>query len=108
MAEPVINLFGVGGGVAVAVRGGGDLLARQAGQDRPAAGGERQGLAQCADGHGLLQGSVCAGLRGWRQRWVSDWSWSAKAGRMPAWYSAWADSRTGDRTRSEERREGKE
>src|ERR1700719_655298 len=100
MAEPVINLFEVGGGVAVAVRGGGDLLAWEAGQHRPAAGGEGQGLAERGGGHGLLHGGVLAGAgpRGWRQRWVSAWSWSARAGRMRAWYSAWAYSRTGDRT----------
>ena len=61
MAEPFIDLAGVGGGVAVAVRGGGDLLAGEARQDRPAAGGEGQGLAQRGAGHGLLHGGVLAG-----------------------------------------------
>ena len=60
-AEPVGDLLGVGGGVAVAMRGGGDLLPWQAGQDRPAAGGEGQGLAERAAGHGLLHGGVLAG-----------------------------------------------
>src|SRR5712671_909941 len=91
-AEPVRDLGGVGGGVAVAVRGGGDLLPRQAGQHRPAAGGERQGLAQ-GGGHGLLR----AGVRGWPQRVVSVISWAARAGRIRAWYSAWADSSPGVR-----------
>ena len=51
----------VGGGVAVAVRGGGDLLTGEAGQDRPAAGGEGQGLAERGAGHGRLHGWVLAG-----------------------------------------------
>jgi hypothetical protein len=60
-AEPVIDLFGVGGGVAVAMRGGGDLLPWEAGQDRPAGGSEGQGLAEGCIGHGLLHGEVLAG-----------------------------------------------
>ena len=32
---------------------------------------------------------------GWPQRVVSAASWAAIAGRMRAWYSAWADSRSG-------------
>src|SRR6266700_540136 len=59
--EPDGDLPFVGGGVAVPVRGGRDLLPGQAGQDRPAGGGERQGLAQRAAGHGLLHGGVLAG-----------------------------------------------
>src|SRR5438477_10308015 len=34
---------------SVAVRGGGDLLARETGKDGPAGGGEGQGLAEGAD-----------------------------------------------------------
>ena len=46
MAEPVSDLLLVGGGVAVAVPDGGDLLAGQAGEHRPAAAGVGEGLAQ--------------------------------------------------------------
>src|SRR5690349_18266153 len=84
--EPVGDLPGVGAGVAVAEGGGGDLLAGLAGGDRPAAGGVAQGLAEGVVGHGVLRG------RGWPQRVVSAASWAARAGRMRAWYSAWADS----------------
>ena len=55
-AEPGGDLRRVGGGVAVAVPGGRDLLAGLAGQHRPAAGGEGQGLAERCVGHGVLQG----------------------------------------------------
>ena len=55
-AEPFGDLLLVGGGVAVAVPGGGDLLAGQAGKYRPALAGVGEGLAQGGVGHGALQG----------------------------------------------------
>src|SRR5207245_2023173 len=77
------DLLGVGGGGLVAVPGGGNLLARLAREDRPAAAGVGQGLAQgVIVGHGVLRGRV------WPQRVVSVASWAARAGRMRAWYSA--------------------
>src|SRR5207245_11143688 len=86
------DLLGVGGGGLVAVPGGGNLLARLAREDRPAAAGVGQGLAQGGIvGHGVLRGRV------WPQRVVSVISWVARAGRMRAWYSAWADSSAGSR-----------
>ncbi len=99
-AEPGGDLGWVGGGVAVAVRGGGDLLAGQARQDRPPAGCERQGLAQDRAGHGVLRGCPTggAGLRAWPQRWVSAWSCSARAGMRRAWNSACAEIRPGVRS----------
>ena len=102
--EPFGDLVRVGGGVAEAVRGGGDLLAGQAGEHRPAAAGVGQGLAQGGIvGHGMLRGRV------WPQRVVSVASWAARAGRMRAWYSAWADSsavsRPGWRYRTDHRPE---
>ena len=45
-AEPAGDLLRVGGGVLVAVPGGGDLLAGLAGEHGPAAAGVGQGLAQ--------------------------------------------------------------
>ena len=104
-AEPAGDLLLVGGGVLVAVPGGGDLLAWQAGEDRPAAAGVGQGLAQGGIvGHGMLRGRV------WPQRVVSVASWAARAGRMRAWYSAWADSsawsRPGWRYRTDHRPRG--
>ena len=93
-AEPAGDLLLVGGGVAEAVPGGGDLLPWQAGEHRPAEAGVGEGLAERGVGHGALRVRLMAGagLRGWPQREVSSLSWSARAGRMRAWYSAWADS----------------
>ena len=62
-AEPVCDLLLVGGGVAVAVPGGGDLLAGQAGEHRPAVAGVGEGLAQGGVGHDVLQGWPGAGTR---------------------------------------------
>jgi hypothetical protein len=86
------------------MRGGGDLLAGLAGEHRPAVRGVGQGLAQGGIvGHGVLRGRV------WPQRVVSVMSWVARAGRMRAWYSAWADSsalsRPGWRYRADHRAE---
>ena len=47
-------------------------------------------------GHGVLRTGT--GVRGWLQWAVSTRSWSARAGRMRAWYSAWADTRPGVRS----------
>ena len=94
VAEPFGDLLLVGGGVLVAVGGGGDLLAGQAGEDGPAAAGVGQGLAEGGVGHDVLRrwGRV------WPQRVVSVVSWAARAGRMRAWYSAWADRVRGVRS----------
>src|SRR6266581_829346 len=93
-AEPFGDLLLVGGGVLVAVGGGGDLLAGQAGEDGPAAVSVSEGLAEGGVGHDVLRrwGRV------WPQRVVSVVSWAARAGRMRAWYSAWADSVRGVRS----------
>ena len=87
--EPRGDLILIGGGVAVAVRGGGGLLVGLAGEYRPAAGRVGQRPAKHRVGHGLLQGwpTAGAGLRGWPQRLVSIRSCSARMGRMRAWYS---------------------
>ena len=53
--EPFGDLLLVGGGVEVAVPGGRDLLAGQAGEHGPAAVGVGQGLAEGRVGHGVLQ-----------------------------------------------------
>src|SRR5262249_1856966 len=79
--EPFGDLVRIGGGVAEAMQGGGNLLSFQAGEHRPAAAGIAQGLAQGEIvGHGMLRGRV------WPQRVVSVASWAARAGRMRAWY----------------------
>ena len=95
-AEPFGDLLLIGGGVLVAVLGGGDLLAGQAGEDGPAVPGVGEGLAERGVGHGMLR----PGRRGrvWPQLLVSVISWAARAGRMRAWYSAWADSIRGVRS----------
>ena len=95
-AVPGGDLVEVGGGVAVAVGGGGDLLAGLAGEDGPAAGGVGQGPAQGGIGHGVFQEG--AGMGAWPQPVVSVLSWAARAGRMRAWYSAWAETRPGVRS----------
>jgi hypothetical protein len=56
LAEPGGDLLLVGGGVQVAVAGGGDLLAGPAGEHRPAAGRAFQGMAQRGVVHRLLFG----------------------------------------------------
>ena len=80
--------------------GGGDLGAGQAGEHGPAGAGVGQGLAEHRGGHGAVRGRrprTGTGGRGWPHREVSSRSWSARAGRMRAWYSAWADSSPGVR-----------
>ena len=93
-AEPFGDLLLVGGGVQVAMLRGGDLLAGQAGEDGPAVAGVGEGLAEGGVGHDVLRrwGRV------WPQLEVSVTSWAARAGRMRAWYSAWADSIRGVRS----------
>jgi hypothetical protein len=56
-AEPFGDLLFVGGGVAEAVPGGGDLLAGQAGKYRPALAGVGERLADGGVGHGALRAS---------------------------------------------------
>src|SRR5215472_18597410 len=63
--EPLGDLLLVGGGVQVAVRGGGDLLAGLAGEHRPAAGGVGEGLAEGGVGHGVLRMGGGGGCSGW-------------------------------------------
>ena len=76
--------------------GGGDLLPGQAGEHRPAAAGVGERLAERGVGHGALRAGVPG--RVWPQWEVSSRSWPARAGRMRAWYSAWADSSAGVRS----------
>ena len=93
-AEPGGDLLLIGGGVAVAVLSCGNLLPGEAGEDGPAVTGVGEGLAEGGIGHDVLRrwGTV------WPQRVVSVISWAARAGRMRAWYSAWADSVRGVRS----------
>src|SRR5690242_16386820 len=95
-SEPVGDLLLVGGGVLVAVGGGGGLAVGLAGEDGPAAFGVGQGLAEGGVRHRVLR--TGRGVRGWPQRVVSAASWAASAGRMRAWYSAWAETRPGVRS----------
>ena len=55
-AEPFGDLLLVGGGVPEAVRGGGDLLPWQAGEDGPAVASVGEGLAERRVGHDARRG----------------------------------------------------
>ena len=66
VAEPGGDLLFVGGGVFVAVGRGGDLLAGQAGEDRPAAAGVGQSLMEGVVGMRSCAGGAVSGRAGGR------------------------------------------
>ena len=93
----------VGGGVEVAVGGGGFLAAGLAGEDRPAVPGvgqrprQRRVLWFVAAVHGSLPPGRAGRAALWPQRVVSIMSCSAMAGTIRAWNSAWAETTAGVR-----------